>query len=99
MAYEPKEGSTTLFLNDKWQGTHQPAWKGGKMLVNGVVKEAAIWVGKDFKEEDFRFLPQRLSLKVADPFAPRAEAAPARREPVATKQPALAQELDDDIPF
>jgi hypothetical protein len=94
MAFEPKEGAITLFLNDKWGGEKHPILR-GKTKVNGKILELALWLPDGFPEEDMRFLPQRLSGKFSEPkaFEPKAQ------QPAPAKQASLAEALDDDIPF
>lgn len=102
MAFEPKEGKTTVFKNEKWTGDKQPVFKGGKLLVDGKLKEAAMWAPQGFTQEEYMALPPRLSLNVSEPFAARSDAAPALRKmppPPPPDQIKWADELDDDVPF
>ena len=94
MAYEHKERAGSFFANDGWTSHKQPIFK-GKTKINGKIEEIAVWLPDDFPTDRLHLLPKRLSFKISEPRA----VAPVAQAPVPAKQPALAQELDDDIPF
>ena len=87
MSYTPKDGSGTLFKNDKQGNPARPDYRGDGM-VNGELVEIAGWI-KEGKKGKF------LSLS----FKPKGERQERAPEPAPEpRQPARA-ELDDEIPF
>lgn len=52
MAWEPKEGSGSLFQADKKGNEKAPAYR-GDILLNGVMYELAGWVKKTSKGDNF----------------------------------------------
>ena len=85
MAFIPKEGSGSLFKNDKGDNPARPEYKGDIML-GGVLYEIAGWV----KPKTINPSENFLSL-VGKPKDQQAK-------PVAKPMPA-SPEIDDDMPF
>lgn len=54
MSYQPKEGSGSLFRNDKKGVENRPDYR-GDLLLNGVLYEVAAWV-KEGKKGKFMSL-------------------------------------------
>ena len=57
MAYEQKEGSGTIFKNDKKGNEKAPDYR-GSVIINGVETEIALWV-KDGQKGKFFSVSQK----------------------------------------
>ena len=83
MAYEQREGSATLFRNDKKSSDKAPDWRGEGML-NGELIEIAAW-----EKSGSRGMFFSLNLKPKQAYAPKQE----------EKVISDSNEDDLDIPF
>lgn len=89
MAWEPKNGSLSLFKNDRKEKDSHPDYKGDGLDLNGN----AVWVSAWIKEgSKGKFLSLSLQPKEHRP------AAPAPRQAAQQQSPNFA-DIDDDIPF
>jgi hypothetical protein len=85
MAYEMREGSGSLFKNDKDGNEKRPDYR-GDALINGEVLEIAAWI-KEGKNGKFMSLS----------FKPKQQSGPS--EAPAKSAPKTVANMDDDIPF
>ena len=83
MAYEQREGSATLFRNDKKSSDKAPDWRGEGML-NGELIEIAAWEKSGSRGTFFS-----LNLKNKQAYTPKQE----------TKSVSDDMDQDLDIPF
>ncbi len=86
MAYEPKDNSLTLFVNDRKDKPNQPDYRGDG-IVNGVPVKLSAWKKKGQSGTVF------LSIAVQNKDVP----APGRQQPADNRS--YAEELSDEIPF
>lgn len=86
MAYEPKDGSGSLFKNDKGDNPNRPDYR-GDIMVEGVVYSLSAWI-KEGQKGKF------MSLSAS----PKEGAAPAARPQPQAKRP-VPQYDDNDPPF
>ncbi len=85
MAYEPKDGSGSLFKTDRKESDNQPDYK-GQIMVGGVQYWLSAWIKKSESGRTY------MSLSVQRPEEKRQErAAPPPRQ--------QRRQDDDEIPF
>ena len=96
MAWEPKEGAGSGFLNEKKQpGEKTPDYR-LEFLYEGKRIEVALWASNETGRND---LPKRFSGKIG-PAKPRHEKPAAKAEPDLPEQPGKEQfSSSDEIPF
>lgn len=90
MAYEPRNNTGTLFINDKKTSDKSPDWR-GDALVDGVKKRMSVW-RKTGARGEF------LSVAFDDP-KPYQAAEPKAAAATPAPQPSHAPLDDDSIPF
>jgi hypothetical protein len=89
MAYEMREGSGSLFKNDKDGNEMRPDYR-GDALINGQVLEVAAWIkeGKKGKFMSLSFKPKEV--------VPMSQRAPS---PAPKKQATTPDDPFGDVPF
>ena len=92
MAYQPKDGSGSLFKNDKGENPARPDYRGDIML-GGVLYEVSGWIKPKTSNPSEKFL----SL-AGKPKEQQQAQQPVARQAV-RQAPAAAPEFDDDMPF
>lgn len=88
MAYEHKENTGTIFMNEKKADNH-PDWK-GQININGKLLDVAGWI-KQGNKGNF------ISLKVSEPFTREQKDAVQGREEM--KKRIVTQDEDNSLPF
>lgn len=94
MAYTPKEGSGSLFKNDKGDNAARPDYR-GDLMVGGVLYEVAGWVKPLPSDSEKRFMSLSAKVKESRTAKPSHDAAKARQLP---KQGSGFDD-EDSIPF
>lgn len=84
MAFEPRDNSGALFMNDRREKDTHPNAK-GSAIIGGVEYWVSAWTKTDRNGGKFQSLS----------FEPKDKQAPARQQAPAN----TAADLDDDIPF
>lgn len=107
MAYEPREGSGSLFTNDKGDNPSRPDYRGDIML-NGVLYEISGWIKPLTSDPSRRFLSlsgkpkdgrQQQQPQGRQSPPPGRRVPPARDEPPLRPSPRSAGFDDDGPPF
>ena len=88
MAYEHKDGSGSLFKNDKGDNPARPDYR-GDIFLGGVLYEISSWIKPKASNPAEKFMSLSAKPKVAAPTAPAA------RPPVKSE----FAEMDSDMPF
>lgn len=91
MAYEHKDNSCTLFVNDKREKETHPTHK-GDAKINGKMYWASAW------EKQTKSGSQMFSISFKEKEAPVQKSAPKQNNTVAILENAK-DDTDDDIPF
>ena len=87
MAYVPKDGSGSLFRNDKNGNDKRPDWR-GDLMIGEQMYELAAWEKQGARGTFFS-----LSAKPKQAEGPREQRSPREQKPAARDYD------DDDIPF
>ena len=87
MAYEHKDGSGSLFKNDKQGNDARPDYR-GDVMVGGVLYEIAGWLKPKASNPAEKYMSLSVKPKQAKPVQAAPQAAPA-----------VAMDDDSDIPF
>ena len=91
MAYEHRDGSFSLFPNDKGDNDKRPDWRGeGKDLAGNPI-EIAAWTRSSSKGD---FLSCSFKIKTAKPDEPKQI-----KTPESDKKAGGFDQMDDDVPF
>lgn len=91
MAYEPKDGSGSLFKNDKGDNPNRPDYR-GDIMIEGVVYSLSAWI-KEGQKGKF----MSLSAQPKEAPAPQRQQAPQARP---QQRPARQDDFQDsDVPF
>lgn len=106
MAYQPREGSGSIFTNDKGDNPARPDYRGDIML-GGVLYELSGWIKPLPSDPSRRFLSLAGKPKEARQQQGRQSPPPARRPPPTRNEPPMRpsprssgfDDMDDDIPF
>lgn len=85
MAWEPREGNGSLFLNGKRDKESQPNYR-GDILLNGVLYELSGWIKKTAKGDNFLSLAGKVKEERVQKPAPSTEHG-------------RVADMDSDIPF
>lgn len=91
MAYELREGSGTLFINDKGDNPTRPDYR-GEILLDGVVYELSGWIKPMTRDPSKRFVSLAGKLKPGSqpqgrPAQSQQRPPPPRREPLRPSPP------------
>jgi hypothetical protein len=88
LAYEHREGSGSLFKNDKREKDSQPNAR-GDALVGGILYEIAAWTKTDKNGNKWQSLS----------FKPKEDRQPAPKQAPAKAQSNSMADLESDLPF
>jgi hypothetical protein len=102
MAYEPREGSGSLFTNDKGDNPSRPDYRGDIML-DGVVYEISGWIKPLPSDPSRRFLSLAGKPKAPRQSQGRTSAPPPRQQAQRRDEPPMrpsprSADFDDDGP-
>jgi hypothetical protein len=91
MAYEKREGSGSLFKNDRKEQPNHPDYK-GDILIDGQEYWLSAWIKEGAKG---KFMSIAAKPKDARQEQPRTQTRQQSKAPL----PGNVQDMDDDIPF
>lgn len=97
MAYEQRDNSGSIFVNDRKEKDTHPD-RTGTAMIDGVMYYVSGWIKQGSKGQFLSLAFKRKDDKPQQSLGSKGRSAPARPDPISSGR-SLKEDMDDDIPF